>query len=68
LNNVQGVRVNHEALKQNLTKSSRNLSGVLDLVKNMDDVPSEERIFIIEGAAGTTTTTTTEATTGTAGK
>jgi hypothetical protein len=65
LNNVQGVRVNHEALKKSLGESSRNLAGVLSLVKNMDDMPADERIFVIEGAAGTTTTA---ATTGTASK
>lgn len=57
LSNVQGVRVNHEALKSTLGESSRNLAGVLSLVKNMDDKPEDQRIFIIEGAAGTTSAT-----------
>ena len=67
LMNVQGVRVNHGALKATLGESSRNLAGVLSLVKNMDVMPEEERIFVIEGGAGTTAAgiTSTSTSTGT---
>jgi hypothetical protein len=65
LMNVQGVRVNHGALKATLGESSRNLAGVLSLVKNMDVMPEEERIFVIEGGAGTTAAGITSTSTGT---
>jgi hypothetical protein len=70
LMNLQGIRVNHDALKASLGESRRNLAGVLSLVKNMDDKPEEERIFVIEGGAGTTATTavTTSSTGAKAGK
>ena len=63
LANVQGVKVNKAALKDSMQNSTRDLEGVLAYVKNMDQLPAEERIFVIDapssrhlvGAAGGST-------------
>lgn len=53
LQNVQGVTVNFEKLREKLNQSGcRSLSYVLNLMKEIerDDIPDEERIFVIQDA------------------